>query len=37
MLREVKNCRELGAKGIVIGVLNDRNNIDSDFLEEIIG
>jgi copper homeostasis protein len=37
MLREVKNCREMGAKGIVIGVLNDRNNIDSDFLEEIIG
>ncbi len=36
MLREVKNCREMGAKGVVIGVLNDRNNIDSIFLEEII-
>jgi copper homeostasis protein len=36
MLREVKNCREMGAKGVVIGVLNDRNNIDNVFLKEII-
>jgi copper homeostasis protein len=36
MLREVKNCSEMGAKGVVVGVLNDRNNIDSDFLKEII-
>ncbi len=36
MLREVKNCREMGAKGVVLGVLNDRNNIDDFFLKEII-
>ena len=36
MLREVKNCREMGAKGVVLGVLNDRNNIDDVFLKEII-
>jgi copper homeostasis protein len=36
MLREVKNCREMGAKGVVLGVLNDRNNIDDVFIKEII-
>ena len=35
MIREVINCREMGAKGVVIGTLNDLGEIDSVLLSKI--
>ena len=36
IIREVVNCREMGAKGIVFGALNDMGEIDSELLSKVI-
>jgi copper homeostasis protein len=36
IIREVVNCRNMGAAGIVIGVLNESGAIDEPILEEIM-
>jgi len=36
IIREVVNCRTMGAAGIVIGVLNESGSIDEPILEEIM-
>ncbi|MCE2683102.1 MAG: copper homeostasis protein CutC [Flavobacteriia bacterium] len=36
IIREVVNCRNMGAAGIVIGVLNENGSIDEPILEEIM-
>ncbi|SRR5574343_105542 len=34
MLREILNCKEMGAKGIVIGALTEAGEVDETFLQE---
>ncbi len=36
IIREVVNCKNMGAAGIVIGVLNESGSIDEPILEEIM-
>lgn len=36
MLREVINCRDMGAKGVVIGALTEAGEIDKEVVAEII-
>ncbi len=36
MLRDILNCKEMGAKGIVIGVLTESGEIDREILMEFI-
>ena len=36
MLREIINCKEMGASGIVIGALSEAGAIDEDFLKKIM-
>lgn len=36
MLREILNCRDMGAKGIVIGTLTEAGEIDRDVLAKIM-
>ena len=36
IIREVANCKNMGAAGIVIGVLNEKGSIDEPILEEIM-
>lgn len=36
MLRDIQNCREMGAKGVVIGALNSAGEIDRFFLNRAI-
>ena len=37
MLRDILNCKEMGAKGIVIGVLTESGEIDREILMEFMG
>lgn len=36
MLREIINCKEMGASGIVIGALTESGAIDEDFLKKVM-
>jgi copper homeostasis protein len=36
MLREINNCKEMGASGIVIGALTESGAIDEDFLKKVM-
>jgi copper homeostasis protein len=36
MYREIINCRDMGAKGVVVGVLNEAGEIDREIVEEIV-
>jgi copper homeostasis protein len=36
MLREIINCKEIGAKGVVVGVLNESGEIDKERLAKIV-
>jgi copper homeostasis protein len=36
MLREIINCKEMGASGIVIGALTEAGAIDEDFLKKVM-
>jgi copper homeostasis protein len=36
MIREVMNCREMGAKGVVFGALTEVGEIDKKLLEKVI-
>ena len=36
MIREIINCRELGAKGIVVGAMSENGGIDLDVMKEIM-
>ncbi len=36
MLQEIKNLKNLGVEGIVIGALNSREEIDEDFMKEVV-
>jgi len=36
MIREVMNCREMGAKGVVLGALTEAGEIDKKLLEKVI-
>lgn len=36
MLREIINCKEMGASGIVIGALTEKNAIDETFLSKVM-
>lgn len=36
MLREIINCKEMGARGIVIGALTETGSIDEEFLKKVM-
>jgi copper homeostasis protein len=36
MLREILNCKEMGAKGIVIGALTEAGEVDEKILQEVM-
>lgn len=36
MLQEIKNLKNIGVEGIVIGALNNREEIDEDFMKEVV-
>lgn len=36
MLQEIKNLKNIGVEGIVIGALNNREEIDEEFIKEVI-
>ena len=36
MYQEIRNLKEIGVEGIVIGALTNKNEIDSDFIKEVI-
>jgi copper homeostasis protein len=37
MLREIINCRDMGAKGVVIGALTEAGEIDKEIVQEMVG
>lgn len=37
MLREIINCRDMGAKGVVIGALREAGEIDKEIVQEMVG
>jgi len=36
MIREIINCRELGAKGVVVGLMSEKGGVDVDVIKEIM-
>lgn len=36
MLQEIKNLKNLGVEGVVIGALNNRQEVDEDFMKEVV-
>jgi copper homeostasis protein len=36
IIREIINCRELGAKGVVVGLMSEKGGVDVDVIKEIM-